>query len=176
VNDETVKKLDDPAHLSEELRQLAADSRDTKAAEEAMAAAKPKVKKLPFDKREFFEALLPQAESLRLLIDGGAFGVVLPPDLCVSKLIALHYGQNIPHPPKDLAVDEWGVRATLTFTTGEQMAAVPWDAVVQVSDMEHFLWEDRRRIMEFQNEEQKHLPPKYTKRGKAVRRHLRAVH
>ena len=179
--DQGGKTLADPAMaqlLGEELRQLAGCSRDPAAAIEAAAIAKPKRKKLPFDKREFFDALLKQSDALRVLLDSAAYGVVLPPDLGEgpSKLIALHYGQNVPHPPKDLAVDEWGIRATLTFPTGEHLAAVPWDAVVQVSDMEHFLWEDRRRIMEFRDEVQKNLPPKHTRRGKAARKHLKMVH
>lgn len=135
----------------------------------------PKKKRPPFERREFFEALLKQAESLRLLVDGRDYGVVLPKDLH-DGLVALHYGKNLPHPPEDLTVDEWGVRATLAFSDGDHLTAIPWDAVVEVSDMEHFVWQDRRRMEEFKVEAARNLPPKYTKRGDKARRRLKLLH
>ena len=63
------------------------------------------------------------------------------------------------------------------FSSGEHLAAIPWDAVVQVTDMDKMVWQDSRRMNEFsERASNEKLPPKHTKRGKAARRHLHAVH
>jgi hypothetical protein len=134
----------------------------------------------PFGLRQFFEGLIANGELARLVIDGTSAGVVLPDKLDGRNgPISLHYGNNIPHPPIDMEVDDWGVRATLQFPDlGDFATAIPWSSVIEVSDMEWFLWRDRQKarfFAEMQEEHRKKLPPKYTKKGKKARRHLKLV-
>jgi len=134
----------------------------------------------PFGLRQFFEGLVANGELARMVIDGTAPGVVLPENLDGRNgPISLHYGNNIPHPPVDMEVDDWGVRATLQFPDiGDFATAIPWSSVIEISDMEWFLWRDRQKarfFAEMQEAHRKQLPPKYTKRGKKMRRHLKLV-
>jgi len=160
---------------AEELRRLAEESHDVQAAESALAAAKAQGKKA-FGPRQLFEVLLKQGDTVRLLVDAAEPGVVVP-DAIAGRHAALHYGQALPKPPRDLAVDEWGVRAMHTFNDGlEQLVAVPWSAVTQVSDMACFVWQDSRKLRSVGEREQaRKLPPKFTKAGDAARAKLKSV-
>lgn len=159
----------------ERIQSIARESRAmADMAEAASKSEKPKPKRYAFGLREFFEGLVKNNDVVRILVEGGAYGVVLP-EYLTSGLVSLHYGTTLGEMPKDLVVDDWGVKATLAFQHGEHMAAVPWDAVLQISDLSCFLWEDRRRLKQYR-EDQPKLPPKHTKKGAAMRRHLKAVH
>ena len=54
-------------------------------------------------------------------------GVTLPSSLKQEPHVRLNVSYRFD--PPDLAVNEWGVRATLTFPTGRYTIAVPWNAL-----------------------------------------------
>ena len=45
----------------------------------------------------------------------------------------LQYGHDLPIPIPDLEVDEYGVRATLSFSRAAHLTVVPWSAVYVVA-------------------------------------------
>src|SRR5438045_6822548 len=60
-------------------------------------------------------------------------GVVVPPPLRDEPNLVLQYGHDLPIPIPDLEVDEYGVRATLSFSRAAHRTVVPWSAVYVVA-------------------------------------------
>jgi stringent starvation protein B len=82
-------------------------------------------------KREAFLALLREGWT-SLHLDARRSGVVVPPNLRHEPHLVLQYGHDLPIPIPDLEVDEYGVRATLSFSRIPQLTVVPWSAVYVV--------------------------------------------
>jgi stringent starvation protein B len=60
-------------------------------------------------------------------------GVSVPAELAQNPRLVLQYGYNMPIPIPDLAVDERGITATLSFSRMPHRTFVPWSAVYIVS-------------------------------------------
>lgn len=100
-----------------------------------------------FGPRELFMALMEQAPVVRILVDASCPGALLP--LVEGGMVAMHYGANVPSPVEDFAVDSWGIRAKMSFHGKQCQTAVPWEAVMQVTDMDKFVWQDHERVAKF---------------------------
>jgi hypothetical protein len=61
--------------------------------------------------------------------DGRVDGAKVPEHLRSEPSVMVQYGYNLPTPIRDLEVDEWGVRATLSFNGAPFTTVVPWSAV-----------------------------------------------
>jgi len=59
--------------------------------------------------------------------------VVVPQQLRSEPHLVLQYGHDLPIPIPDLEVDEYGVRATLSFSRAAHRTVVPWSAVYVVA-------------------------------------------
>lgn len=89
-------------------------------------------------------AALKQAVMLELLREGYAFvvldarrpGVSVPAHLATSAGLVLQFGYDMPVPIRDLAVDEAGIRATLSFQRTPHACVIPWEAVYVLHDGE----------------------------------------
>jgi hypothetical protein len=70
--------------------------------------------------------------------------VKLPEFLRQQKHLILQYGYNMPVPITDLAVDERGISATLSFQRVPHATFVPWSAVFAMVDTDKrgYVWED----------------------------------
>jgi stringent starvation protein B len=82
-------------------------------------------------KREAFLALLREGWT-SLHLDARRSGVILPANLRNEAHLVLQYGHDLPIPIPDLEVDEYGVRATLSFQRMPHLTVVPWSAVYVV--------------------------------------------
>jgi stringent starvation protein B len=60
-------------------------------------------------------------------------GVVVPDSLRGEPHLVLQYGHDLPIPIPDLEVDDYGVRATLSFSRAAHRTVVPWSAVYVVA-------------------------------------------
>jgi len=58
---------------------------------------------------------------------------VVPQQLRGEPHLVLQYGHDLPIPIPDLEVDEYGVRATLSFSRAAHLTVVPWSAVYVVA-------------------------------------------
>ena len=83
-------------------------------------------------KRQAFLALLREGWT-SLHLDARKRGVIVPPSLRGEAHLVLQYGHDLPIPIPDLEVDDYGVRATLSFSRTAHLTVVPWDAVYVVT-------------------------------------------
>ncbi|HEX3697101.1 MAG TPA: ClpXP protease specificity-enhancing factor SspB [Polyangia bacterium] len=66
-------------------------------------------------------------------LDARRPGVVVPLHLRAEGHLVLQYGHDLPIPIPDLEIDEYGVRATLSFAKTPHRTVVPWSAVYVVA-------------------------------------------
>lgn len=78
-------------------------------------------------------ALLEHAEA-QVHFDARKRGVELPDRLLGSPNVRLDYGYGLVPPIPDLAVDEDGIHATLSFNRVPFKTFVPWEAVFLIAD------------------------------------------
>ena len=84
-------------------------------------------------KREILEAVLGRSWAF-VQIDSRAAGVDLPDGL--PEPVTLQIGYDMPVPIHDLAIDEQGVVATLSFRRVPHRCVVPWSAIFAITDAE----------------------------------------
>ena len=92
----------------------------------------------PQDRQEQKKQLLTEvlARSWAWLhLDGRVPGVELPEWLRIPS-VTLQIGYDMPLPIHDLAVDDWGVRATLSFRRTPYTCRVPWKAIFAIADFD----------------------------------------
>ncbi len=69
------------------------------------------------------------ASAIECLIVAPAMpGVVLPPHLSAEALVRLNL--LVPRDTREVLLDEWGIRCTLTFRSRLSECAIPWTAVL----------------------------------------------
>jgi stringent starvation protein B len=83
-------------------------------------------------KQEAFLALMQEGWT-SLHLDARRAGVVVPPHLKNEAHLVLQYGHDLPIPIPDLAIDEYGVSATLSFARQPHHTVIPWSAVYVVA-------------------------------------------
>ena len=83
-------------------------------------------------KQQAFLALLREGWT-SLHLDARRPGVAVPQQLQGEPHLVLQYGHDLPIPIPDLEVDEYGVRATLSFSRTAHRTVVPWSAVYVVA-------------------------------------------
>jgi stringent starvation protein B len=83
-------------------------------------------------KQDAFLALLGEGWT-SLHLDARRPGVIVPAHLRGEAHLVLQYGHDLPIPIPDLEVDEYGVRATLSFQKLPHLTVVPWSAVYVVT-------------------------------------------
>lgn len=66
-------------------------------------------------------------------LDARRPGVVVPANLKREAHLVLQYGHDLPIPIPDLEIDDYGVRATLSFSRTAHVTVVPWSAVYVVA-------------------------------------------
>jgi Stringent starvation protein B len=97
----------------------------------------------PASKREVLTAILARGDAF-LHLDARHTGVDVPAWLKGDPNLCLQLGYDLPVPIPDLALDEQGVRATLSFRREPFLCIVPWSAVFLIVDAESrgMLWEE----------------------------------
>jgi stringent starvation protein B len=83
-------------------------------------------------KQDAFLALLREGWT-SLHLDARRPGVIVPAHLRGEAHLVLQYGHDLPISIPDLEVDDYGVRATLSFSRSPQLTVVPWSAVYVVA-------------------------------------------
>jgi len=83
-------------------------------------------------KQQAFLALLREGWT-SLHLDARRAGVVVPEALRGEPHLVLQYGHDLPIAIPDLEVDDYGVRATLSFSRAAHLTVVPWSAVYVVA-------------------------------------------
>jgi stringent starvation protein B len=83
-------------------------------------------------KQDAFLALLREGWT-SLHLDARRPGVIVPAHLRGEAHLVLQYGHDLPISIPDLEVDDYGVRATLSFSRTPQLTVVPWSAVYVVA-------------------------------------------
>jgi stringent starvation protein B len=83
-------------------------------------------------KQEAFVALLREGWT-SLHLDARRPGVIVPAHLRGEAHLVLQYGHDLPIPIPDLEIDDYGVRATLSFSKTPHLTVVPWSAVYVVA-------------------------------------------
>ncbi|HSZ81259.1 MAG TPA: ClpXP protease specificity-enhancing factor SspB [Polyangia bacterium] len=83
-------------------------------------------------KQDAFLALLREGWT-SLHLDARRPGVIVPAHLRGEAHLVLQYGHDLPISIPDLEVDEYGVRATLSFSRNPQLTVVPWSAIYVVA-------------------------------------------
>lgn len=83
-------------------------------------------------KQQAFLALLREGWT-SLHLDARRTGVVVPESLRHEPHLVLQYGHDLPIPIPDLEIDDYGVRATLSFSHTAHRTVVPWSAVYVVA-------------------------------------------
>jgi stringent starvation protein B len=83
-------------------------------------------------KQDAFLALLREGWT-SLHLDARRPGVIVPAHLRGEAHLVLQYGHDLPIAIPDLEVDDYGVRATLSFSRTPQLTVVPWSAVYVVA-------------------------------------------
>lgn len=93
-------------------------------------------------KRLAVERLLEQEDYFLLVLDPRQEGLVLPDDLLqAGQPIPINIGLRMAIPIPDLAIDDDGIRATLSFDRTPFACVIPWAAVLRLSlDDEHLVW------------------------------------
>jgi stringent starvation protein B len=71
-----------------------------------------------------------------LHLDARRPGVVLPSDFRQEAHLMLQYGYVLAIPIPDLEVDEYGVRATLSFSQRPHLTVIPWTAVYAIASVD----------------------------------------
>jgi stringent starvation protein B len=89
----------------------------------------------PPTKREVMQVLLDTAEA-RVHLDGRKSGLELPPHLAGQIHVILDYAYGFTPPIPDLALDDSGIHATLSFGGIPRKTFVPWEAVFLVADFD----------------------------------------
>jgi stringent starvation protein B len=83
-------------------------------------------------KQDAFLALLREGWT-SLHLDARRQGVIVPAHLRGEAHLVLQYGHDLPISIPDLEIDDYGVRATLSFARTPQLTVVPWSAVYAVA-------------------------------------------
>lgn len=83
-------------------------------------------------KQDAFLALLREGWT-SLHLDARRPGVIVPAHLRGEAHLVLQYGHDLPISIPDLEVDDYGVRATLSFSRSPNLTVVPWSAVYVVA-------------------------------------------
>ena len=83
-------------------------------------------------KQQAFLALLKEGWT-SLHLDARHPGVSVPAAFRGEAHLVLQYGYDLPVPIRDLEVDDYGVRATLSFSRTDHLTVVPWSAVYAVA-------------------------------------------
>ena len=83
-------------------------------------------------KQDAFLALLREGWT-SLHLDARRPGVIVPAHLRGEAHLVLQYGHDLPISIPDLDIDDYGVRATLSFARTPQLTVVPWSAVYVVA-------------------------------------------
>jgi stringent starvation protein B len=83
-------------------------------------------------KQQAFLALLKEGWT-SLHLDARQAGVIVPEAFRGEAHLVLQYGHDLPIPIPDLDVDDYGVRATLSFSRTDHLTVVPWSAVYAVA-------------------------------------------
>src|SRR3954453_10621244 len=83
-------------------------------------------------KHEVFLALMRESWT-SLHLDARRPGVIVPAHLKSEPHLVLQYGHDLPIPIPDLEVDDYGVRATLSFSRAAHLTVIPWTAVYVVA-------------------------------------------
>jgi hypothetical protein len=86
-------------------------------------------------KKELLVQLLSEGHVF-VQLDGRADGVELPDFLRGDPAVVLQLGYDMPVPIPDLAVDDAGIVATLSFRRTPHRCVVPWAAVYGMGDGE----------------------------------------
>jgi stringent starvation protein B len=68
-----------------------------------------------------------------LHLDARRPGVIVPAHLRGEAHLVLQYGHDLPISIPDLEVDDYGVRATLSFSRSPNLTVIPWSAVYVVA-------------------------------------------
>lgn len=76
--------------------------------------------------------LLSRNTIVNVTLDPRMPNVWVPQQYRKQEVLVLQLGYHLPKPIPDLKVDETGVRATLSFSTGYELCAWPWEAVMQM--------------------------------------------
>ncbi len=72
-------------------------------------------------------------------LDARRPGVLVPPDLRCESHLRLHLSYRFD--PPDLAVGDWGIRSTLSFSGKRFTVALPWSALFAItSKVTHEFW------------------------------------
>jgi stringent starvation protein B len=83
-------------------------------------------------KQDAFLALLREGWT-SLHLDARRPGVIVPAHLRGEAHLVLQYGHDLPISIPDLEIDDYGVRATLSFQRTPHLTVVPWSAVYVVA-------------------------------------------
>jgi stringent starvation protein B len=83
-------------------------------------------------KQDAFLALLREGWT-SLHLDARRPGVIVPSHLRGEAHLVLQYGYDLPISIPDLEIDDYGVRATLSFQRTPHLTVVPWSAVYVVA-------------------------------------------
>jgi stringent starvation protein B len=83
-------------------------------------------------KQDAFLALLREGWT-SVHLDARRSGVIVPTHLRGEAHLVLQYGHDLPISIPDLEVDDYGVRATLSFSRTPHLTVVPWSAVYVVA-------------------------------------------
>jgi stringent starvation protein B len=83
-------------------------------------------------KQDAFLALLREGWT-SLHLDARRPGVIVPAHLRGEAHLVLQYGHDLPISIPDLEVDDYGVRATLSFSRSPNLTVIPWSAVYVVA-------------------------------------------
>jgi stringent starvation protein B len=83
-------------------------------------------------KQDAFLALLREGWT-SLHLDARRPGVIVPAHLRGEAHLVLQYGHDLPISIPDLEIDDYGVRATLSFQRTPNLTVVPWSAVYVVA-------------------------------------------
>lgn len=86
-------------------------------------------------KQQAFLALLKEG-STSLHLDARRAGVVVPDAFRQEAHLMLQYGYDLAIPIPDLEVDEYGVRATLSFSRTPHLTVIPWTAVYAIASVD----------------------------------------
>ena len=86
-------------------------------------------------KQQAFLALLKEG-STSLHLDARRPGVVVPAAFRQEAHLMLQYGYDLAISIPDLEVDEYGVRATLSFSRTPHLTVIPWSAVYAIASVD----------------------------------------
>lgn len=86
-------------------------------------------------KQQAFLALLKEG-STSLHLDARRPGVMVPDAFRQEAHLMLQYGYDLAISIPDLEVDEYGVRATLSFSRTPHLTVIPWTAVYAIASVD----------------------------------------